>query len=77
VTPEHLEAVEKTLLLLSEARERAEAAARRLRAGDAPSHVVVALETTDSALVGLYNDLTRDALFSGLEVEPRQLRLAG
>ena len=71
----HLEEVEKTLLLVSHARERAERAARRIREVDPGSRLAAALEETDKRLLALHGELMRSSYFG--DAQDDQLRLAG
>jgi hypothetical protein len=55
------EAVEHVLLLLSESRERAEAAARSFAAGDGDPQLARALERVDCELLALHRRLLEEA----------------
>lgn len=70
----HLEEIEKTLLLISHARERAERAARAIRRESGDSRLVAALEEADRRLLALHGDLMRSSYF---ETPSPQLKLAG
>jgi hypothetical protein len=74
VNAAHLEEVEKTLLLISHARERAERSARAIRDEDAGSELAVALEEADRRLLAVHGELMRSSYFGGAQ---DQLRLAG
>lgn len=50
----HFAEIEKTLLYISEARERAERAAKTLRRDDAEPHLVEALAAADAELADLH-----------------------
>ena len=58
------ERVEQTLLLLVEARERAEAAARTAASEGAPEQVSAALRRVDEELLALHRRLLEDAVLS-------------
>lgn len=66
--------LEETLLLLAEARERAERAARTVRASGGPAHVVEALDRADRELLALHRRLMDETLFQAHGAE-RQLAL--
>jgi hypothetical protein len=70
----HLEEIEKTLLLISHARERAERSARAIRRDEADSPLAAALEEADRRLLAVHGELTRSSYFG--EASP-QLKLAG
>ena len=70
----HLEEVEKTLLLISHARERAERSARAIRRDDAGSRLAVALEEADRRLLAIHSELMRSSYFGDAH---DQLKLAG
>lgn len=55
--------VDETLLLLAEARERAEQAARTVRNEAGPDHVTEALERVDRDLLALHRRLMEEAVF--------------
>lgn len=69
VSVSQFEAVDETLLLLSEARERAERAAREIVASDGAQHVVDALERVDRELLTVHRRLMDEAV---LGVVPRE-----
>jgi hypothetical protein len=69
------ERLEQTLLLISEARERAEAAARAAVAEGAPMHVTAALRHADDELLVLHRRLLDDAVLSAGEPADSQLAL--
>ncbi|MFN8185909.1 MAG: hypothetical protein U0R69_02395 [Gaiellales bacterium] len=71
---EHIEQVEKTLLLISHARERAERSAREIRREAGDSHLVAALEEADRRLLAVHGELMRTSYF---ESASEQLKLAG
>lgn len=56
------ESIDETLLLLSEARQRAERGAREAAAVGAQQHLVEALERVDRELLDLHRRLMDDAL---------------
>ncbi len=66
--------LEETLLLLAEARERAERAARTVTASGGPAHVVEALDRLDRELLALHRQLMDETLFHVQGAE-RQLAL--
>ena len=55
--------VDATLLLISEARERAERAAKAVTEASGQAHVVAALERVDQELLALHKRLMEDAIF--------------
>ena len=63
VSSAHLERVDETLLLLSEARERAEQAARTIAADGGQSHLVEALGAVDRELLALHRRLMDETYF--------------
>ncbi|MCP9484241.1 MAG: hypothetical protein MSC30_00075 [Gaiellaceae bacterium MAG52_C11] len=63
------ESIEQTLLLLSEARERAEGAAREIAEAGGPEHLVAALSATDQELLALHRRLLDDAYFRSAATE--------
>jgi hypothetical protein len=75
VSSEHLAEVERTLLLIAEARERAERTARRVRREEGERRLVEALEDADRALLAVHGELMRSAYF-GADASSEQLRLA-
>jgi hypothetical protein len=72
---EHLAEVDQTLLLIAEARERAERAARTMRREDADSTLVEALQVADRGLLELHNELRKNVYFGSGRGDP-QLKLA-
>ncbi|HXV58994.1 MAG TPA: hypothetical protein VD704_14110 [Gaiellaceae bacterium] len=72
---EHLAEVDQTLLLIAEARERAERAARAIRQDDEGSSLVEALQVADRGLLELHNELRKTVYFGGGSGDP-QLKLA-
>lgn len=58
-------AVDETLLLLAEARERAENAAREVRSAGGPEHVADALSRVDAELLALHRRLLDEAVLGG------------
>ena len=74
----HYDTVDSVLLLLSEARERAEGAARAVTAQRGRDGLVEALEAADRDLVALYKRLFDGAYLGGVAVSapaPAQLEL--
>lgn len=63
MTVHHYESVEQALLLLSEARERAEGAAKAIADEGGPAHLVDALNATDQELLALHRRLMDSAYF--------------
>ena len=59
----HLAEVDKALLFISEARERAEQAARAIKGDGAEPHLVSALEDADRDLLAVHATLMRAAYF--------------
>jgi hypothetical protein len=72
VNEAHLAEIEKVLLYVSEARERAERAARTLRSDDAEPHLVEALEEAERELERLGRSLMQRTYFA---VSKEQLAL--
>lgn len=68
----HFAEVEKTLLYISEARERAETARRTLAKDGAEPHLVEALETAQRELLALHRRLMQRTYFG---VQKEQLTL--
>lgn len=64
-----LEEVDATLLLVSEARERAERAAKTVADAGGQAHVVAALERLDQELLALHRRLLDEAVFHVPEAE--------
>lgn len=60
----HFAEVEKTLLYVSEARERAERAIRILERDDAERHLIEALENAERELLGLHRKLMQATYFA-------------
>lgn len=73
MTAAHYDSIEQTLLLLSEARERAETAARAIAEAGGPEHLVEALAATDQELLALHRRLMDGAFFRS---EPSDSQLA-
>jgi hypothetical protein len=72
VNEAHFAEIEKVLLYVSEARERAERAARTLRSDDAEPHLVEALEEAERELERLGRSLMQRTYFA---VSKEQLAL--
>ena len=70
----YYDSIEQTLLLLSEARERAEGAAKQISDDGGPAHLVEALQTTDRELLALHRRLMDGAYFPA-EGRAQQLAL--
>lgn len=60
----HLSEVEKTLLYISEARERAERARSTLESTGAEAHLVAALKATEQALADDHRKLMQRTFFA-------------
>lgn len=60
----HLSEVEKTLLYISEARERAERARKELERGGAEQHLMAALKRTEDALSAEHHRLMQETFFA-------------
>lgn len=71
----HYETIDSVLLLLSEARERAEGAAKALADEGGQAHLVEALHTADCELLALHRRLMDGAYFSSGQPRPKQLEL--
>jgi hypothetical protein len=72
--PAQLEAVDRALLVIGEARERAEQAAKTVRTGDNRS-LLDALENADRSLLAIHGALMRAAYFPAAPAD-EQLKLA-
>lgn len=59
----HFAAIDEVLLLLSEARERAEGAAKAIAQASGQAHLVAALESVDKELLALHRRLMDETLF--------------
>lgn len=64
MTESHLSEVEKTLLYIAEARERAERARKILEAAGAEPHLVLALKATEQALANDHKLLMQRTFFA-------------
>lgn len=60
----HFAEIEKTLLYISEARERADRAARAIARDAAEEHLVEALEETERELLALHRRLMQSTYFA-------------
>ncbi len=60
----HFSEIEKTLLYISEARERAERAMRMLERDGAEGHLVEALRTSEAELTALHKRLLQQTYFA-------------
>lgn len=74
VNQAHLAEIERTLLYISEARERAERTARSMRRDEGDPRLVSALEDADRGLLAVHGELMRAAYFPA---SSEQLKLAG
>jgi hypothetical protein len=72
VNEAHFAEIEKTLLFISEARERAQRAAKTLDGDDADEHLVAALEEAERELEALGRTLMQRTYFA---VQKEQLTL--
>ncbi len=76
----HFAEIEKTLLYISEARQRAERATAALRRDDAESHLIAALEEAERELEALGRKLMQQTYFAvpkeQLSLEPDALTLS-
>ncbi len=75
VTTSHLEALDETLLLLSEARERAERAAREIREDEGQEFIADALERVDAELLAMHRRLMDETYFRVATPSDKQLAL--
>ena len=75
MTVSHFEALDETLLLLSEARERAERAAKEIRDDEGQTHLAEALERVDEELLALHRRLMDETLFYVPATPVKQLEL--
>jgi hypothetical protein len=64
MTDSHSAEIERTLLLISEARRRAEKTAKSLRAEGAEAHLVAALEQAERELEALGRKLMQETYFA-------------
>jgi len=64
VNEAHFAEIEKTLLFISEARERAERAAKTLERDEAEAHLVSALEEAERELLALHRRLMQATYFA-------------
>ena len=64
VNEAHFAEIEKTLLFISEARERAERAAKTLERGEAEAHLVSALEEAERELLAVHRRLMQATYFA-------------
>jgi hypothetical protein len=69
-------AIDEVLLLLSEARERAEGAARMIGIGGGQPHLAEALERVDKELLALHRRLMDETLFHVPASEKSETQLA-
>lgn len=69
-------AIDEVLLLLSEARERAEGAVRAITDAGGQAHLAAALERVDKELLALHRRLLDDTLFHVPDSEARDTQLA-
>lgn len=71
----HFNEIEKTLLYVSEARGRAERAARAIAKTGAELHLVVALTEAEAALAEVSRTLMQKTYFAVEKASPEQARL--
>jgi len=64
VNESHFAEIEKTLLFVTEARERAQRAAKALGRDDADGHLVEALEEAERALMAVHRRLMHATYFA-------------
>ncbi len=64
VNEAHFAEIEKTLLFISEARERAERAAKTLERDDADAHLIEALAEAEKELLALHRRLMQATYFA-------------
>jgi hypothetical protein len=76
VNEAHFDEIERTLLLITGARERAERAARSLGKDGAEPHLVEALEAADGELLALHRKLMQATYFAVPEAAAAQSRLS-
>jgi hypothetical protein len=76
VNEAHFSEIEKVLLYISDARVRAERAAREISNGGADQHLVASLESTERELKELHRRLTQTTYFSVPEPTAGQEKLA-
>ncbi|MGA9763043.1 MAG: hypothetical protein WBQ14_11555 [Gaiellaceae bacterium] len=69
-------AIDEVLLLLSEARERSEGAARRISESNGEAHLVAALLRVDKELLALHRRLLDETLFHVPASEKPETQLA-
>lgn len=69
------QALEETLLLLAEARERAERAAQEIREAGGQEHVAEAFERVDRELLAMHRQLMDGTYFHAPAASERQLAL--
>lgn len=69
--------IEAALLCISEARERADRLARRLRRAESDPALVEALAAAEQQLSALHSELMRRTYFGAAEAAEKQLKLAG
>lgn len=71
----HFGEIEKVLLYVSDARQRAERAAKHIAKADAEPHLVAALEHASTSLRELHRTLTQSTYYAVVEDAPEQDRL--
>jgi len=71
----HYETIDSVLLLLSEARERAEGAAKAIAESGGQANLVDALQSTDRELLALHRRLMDGAYFGSAKPAVKQLEL--
>jgi hypothetical protein len=64
VNEAHFAEIEKTLLFVSEARERAERAAKALERDEADTHLVEALQEAERELLAIHRRLMQSTYFA-------------
>lgn len=76
VNESHFDEIERTLLLITGARERAERAARALGKDGAEQHLVEALESADGELLAIHRKLMQATYFAVPESATAQSQLS-
>jgi len=71
----HYETIDSVLLILSEARERAEGAARAIADDHGQENLIAVLQAADSELLALHKRLLDGAYFGSAQPAARQLEL--
>lgn len=72
----HFSEIEKVLLYVSDARQRADRAAKAIQKSGAEPHLVAALEDASKSLLGLHRTLMQSTYYAVVDGAPGQDRLA-